>query len=333
MKITNLGFTEDNELKINVGSVHNIDRIGFENYLKLDNPYFLSCEFDSDGDFTLFYDFSEKTTVKKFLSKEIGRKDACEFLKSLADVMIEAENLNMDENCILMNANAMFYDEAEKRISVVYIPLIEGITPTKTLRLFLKEILINMLYKESDDMTWLGNIIRYISRNRKLSAVDFRNFVISQEEEKAVQAYETVSEEVKEISSEPIPAAAPVETASPVPQPEKSTLPVTPAKAEDEEVKGFLTRLNTKQGYQIMEGETTIGKSEDNTISIPDNRAISRKHAVVIKVGYAFMIKDCGSTNKTYVNGVALESGVEKDLNSGDRIHFGNEEFLFTIVE
>ncbi len=336
MKITNLGFTEDNELKINVGSVHNVDRTGFESFLKLDNPYFLSCEFDSDGDFTLYYDFGDKITLKKYLSKEIGAKDACELLKSLADVMVETERLNMDENCIMMNANAMFFDPFEKRISVAYLPLIEGITPAKTLRLFLKEILINMLYKELDDMTWLGNIIRYISRNRVLSAADFRDFVAAEEEKLNASAVLEQKEAVKEVSEakEAPLAAALQETAV---KPDASAAPTAPtaesAEESDEEVKGFLTRLSTNQGYQLKEGETTIGKAADNVISIPDNRAISRKHAVLTKVGYAFMIKDCGSTNHTYVNGAELVPGSDKDLNSGDRVHFGNEEFIFTIVE
>lgn len=330
MKITNLGLTEDNELKINVGSVHNVDRTGFESFLKLDNPYFLSCEFDSDGDFTLYYDFGSKITVKKYLSKEISAKEACAFLKALADVMIEAEKLNMDENCIMMNANAMFFDEAEQMISVVYVPLIEGITPAKTLRLFLKEILINMLYKENDDMAWLGNIIRYISRNRHISPADFRDFVTAEAAKLDAPAVAP--------APQPAPAVAPVAPAiqsAPVaaPQPAPVSKAAAPVIEDDDDVKGILTRLSSRQGYELPEGETTVGKSADNMISIPDNRAISRKHAILIKVGNAFMIKDCGSTNHTYVNGVELAAGQEKDLNSGDRVHFANEEFIFTTIE
>lgn len=60
---------------------------------------------------------------------------------------------------------------------------------------------------------------------------------------------------------------------------------------------------------------TTIGRNPTNEIFL-DDITVSRKHAEIIRVNKAYLIKDCGSLNGTYVDGkveneATLFDGVE----------------------
>lgn len=70
----------------------------------------------------------------------------------------------------------------------------------------------------------------------------------------------------------------------------------------------------------------SIGRASDCSIPIKD-RYLSRKHAEIIAVGNAWMLKDLGSANGTYLNGARVER--DETLRTGDRIRLGDTEIVF----
>jgi hypothetical protein len=75
-----------------------------------------------------------------------------------------------------------------------------------------------------------------------------------------------------------------------------------------------------------LEGiETTIGRSKDCDIQLPDPN-ISRKHAEVRQEGAAYWAIDLDSTNGMEVNGRRLKRA---KLRQGDRITLGSTELVF----
>ena len=65
---------------------------------------------------------------------------------------------------------------------------------------------------------------------------------------------------------------------------------------------------------------------------INHNVAVSRMHAEILLKDGAYYIKDLGSTNKTYVNGVALPPEREIALFHDDEIRLANEMFTFNLI-
>ena len=182
MSVSKINFNDSNEAYIVVEPISDIDREDFKTYLDLDSPSFLKCEFENGKAFTLYYGYGKRITLKQFLSHVVEKNEAINFLKSLTRAYIEAEGYGMNTNHILLGINSIFYNEESGQVSCVYVPVNEGVLPARPLRLFLKEMLVNIVYSEEDDMTWLGNTIRYISRNRQLSYQDFYEFLQTQEE-------------------------------------------------------------------------------------------------------------------------------------------------------
>ncbi len=73
----------------------------------------------------------------------------------------------------------------------------------------------------------------------------------------------------------------------------------------------------------------TIGRDSNSHLSIPD-RLLSRRHCTVEAVDGRYTLRDLGSSNGTYVNGMPVR---ERVLEHGDRIRAGDSVLLFLSAE
>jgi two-component system, cell cycle response regulator len=69
----------------------------------------------------------------------------------------------------------------------------------------------------------------------------------------------------------------------------------------------------------------TIGRSSESGLTIP-HASVSRHHCRILRDSRVFVLEDLGSTNKTFVNGIAIE---RTELADGDRIKLGDSVFKF----
>ncbi len=77
--------------------------------------------------------------------------------------------------------------------------------------------------------------------------------------------------------------------------------------------------------FEIDEKPVGLGRGLRNEIRVGDHEA-SRQHAVIQFVDGAFIVKDRGSANGTYVNGAAVRM---KELHDGDKVQLGGTVLLF----
>ena len=81
--------------------------------------------------------------------------------------------------------------------------------------------------------------------------------------------------------------------------------------------------------YPFLEDSITIGRNEDNTISI-ENLAVSGYHARIDKTGSDYILTDLQSTNGTFVNDKKV---VSHKLSHGDNVIIGKHVILFVGTE
>jgi len=80
-----------------------------------------------------------------------------------------------------------------------------------------------------------------------------------------------------------------------------------------------------------LNGETvSIGRASECTIPIKD-RYLSRKHAEILPVNGTWTLRDCGSANGTFLNGMRVDH--DRPLHNGDRIRLGDTEIVFETAE
>jgi pSer/pThr/pTyr-binding forkhead associated (FHA) protein len=103
-----------------------------------------------------------------------------------------------------------------------------------------------------------------------------------------------------------------IQTVSPVGQQLKSYGETKPA--------SYLMFNNKKVS---LVAKITIGREYDNDVVV-DNKLASRHHAMIQKIKDAYFIKDVGSTNGTFINGIRIPNDKYVKLNPGDKISIGN---------
>ncbi len=88
-------------------------------------------------------------------------------------------------------------------------------------------------------------------------------------------------------------------------------------------IKGFLS----ERKFPLLEAETTLGRSNANTIVLSD-KSVSRNHAKIVKKAEQFYIYDLESTNGVIINGEQVK---EAQLKNNDTVVIG--EFSFEFIE
>lgn len=81
--------------------------------------------------------------------------------------------------------------------------------------------------------------------------------------------------------------------------------------------------------YRLYEGNNSIGKAPENTITVTKDSTISSKHATILHKKGKFWIRDEMATNGTYLNNEELEIGQPYEMNDGDELKLGDTVFLF----
>ena len=87
----------------------------------------------------------------------------------------------------------------------------------------------------------------------------------------------------------------------------------------------FLRNLLTKKEYPISRIPFIIGRSQDCSMTIDDEK-ISRIHCTINRKTNTYILEDMGSTNGTLVNDHPILKWI---LKNGDLIGIGDETFLF----
>ncbi|HLJ47991.1 MAG TPA: sigma 54-interacting transcriptional regulator [Bryobacteraceae bacterium] len=77
--------------------------------------------------------------------------------------------------------------------------------------------------------------------------------------------------------------------------------------------------------FPLAGTETTLGRDPSNAISLLDN-SVSRHHCVIAREGAGYKLRDLGSRNSTFVNGVPIK---DRLLKSGDEIRVGSSVFIY----
>ncbi|HHV30105.1 FHA domain-containing protein [Acetivibrio mesophilus] len=100
----------------------------------------------------------------------------------------------------------------------------------------------------------------------------------------------------------------------------------------------YLKLINQREmlDFKVEENYTLrksviIGRNDKNDIVIKDP-FISGIHAYIMAEGESVRIKDMGSKNGTFVNGVRLNEGEIIPLKDGDNIKIGHVKFLFVSI-
>lgn len=91
----------------------------------------------------------------------------------------------------------------------------------------------------------------------------------------------------------------------------------------------------TEAGERIFPlGEAfRVGRSPDNDLSLSDDAAVSRQHALIRRTGSAYNLEDLGSQNGTFVvrGGSRIRATTLLELQPGDLIEIGSARLVYEL--
>src|SRR5688572_24324051 len=83
---------------------------------------------------------------------------------------------------------------------------------------------------------------------------------------------------------------------------------------------------NRGTSYPLQAGEVIVGRQSSSSIALSSSK-VSKQHCAIQVQGEDILLRDLGSSNGTFVNGVLTKA---KKLKLGDRISIG--EFVLEVV-
>lgn len=93
--------------------------------------------------------------------------------------------------------------------------------------------------------------------------------------------------------------------------------------------KYYIKRIKTDERIEISKKIFRIGKKQDICdYVIKDNLAVSRHHLDIILNDNKCYIRDHNSTNRTFINGVAIKPDCDVKVENSDEIRLGDEAFI-----
>ena len=98
---------------------------------------------------------------------------------------------------------------------------------------------------------------------------------------------------------------------------------------QQEERYPILERISTGESVTVRKNIFNIGKEKENDFTIINNKAVSRRHAVIERINGTYYLMDKGSTNHTYLNGEMMDAERSYELSDQDSIRIADEEFTF----
>lgn len=90
-----------------------------------------------------------------------------------------------------------------------------------------------------------------------------------------------------------------------------------------------LTSLSTGEIFDIDKPVYKIGKKKDCSLRLVENKTVSRTHAAILVKNGTCYIKDLGSTNGTFLEGMEIPKETEVEIKDGQSVMFADEEFIF----
>lgn len=77
--------------------------------------------------------------------------------------------------------------------------------------------------------------------------------------------------------------------------------------------------------YEFAVEKTSVGRGDHNTLTIQD-ASVSQSHCEILVYGTEVIVRDLGSSNGTFVNGVRLDKQQQRPLHNGQTVKFGSIE-------
>lgn len=191
-------------------------------------------EIEEEGKYGFQYNIAYKATLRKYLKQTMGKEEVLKLLSTIIEAYKLLKSTGVNEKYLYLNLDYIFVDFVTRDISFLCIPEDRKLDGNKSLREFLKDLLMSIAYKEEEDIYYIAKLVVYISNNCSIEVENFEELVLSLKEAKIRQSQPQVTMTSGTVTT-PTPAVAPVSAGAARPA---FTAPPMPHSVREETIQG-----------------------------------------------------------------------------------------------
>lgn len=129
-----------------------------------------------DQDLYMTYDITGLITVKEYLSGIVNRAKLFQVLESICAVLISSEEYLLELDSFVLHEQYIFLSPQTKKIALIVLPVRRA---ERRKDLFLKELFMNIRYDQTEDCSYVAELINLFSGAEEFSVYRFREQLIA----------------------------------------------------------------------------------------------------------------------------------------------------------
>ncbi len=299
-------------------------------------------------------------TLQERMQKPITKRD---FLFILEQIVVAIQKLNannMPLNNLIMYMQCVYINEITKEVQFLYIPTTTGQANLNVVQ-FIESIVYAVKPADEKDNEFVSRFI-YFFKSMGQFNIDKVELYVAKEDRSVVntikkqyagqsgfmtskpQHYYEHYEQKNNMADEERTGLLEAEEATGLLETSEEATGLLMEEESAAEETALLMENNASTHYptlyRVLTDETILinkpvyrlGKEKSYVdYFVTNNIAVSRSHADIITRGGKFFVKDLNSKNHTYINNQEVTPHYEIELQNGDRVKLGNEEFVFYV--
>lgn len=296
----------------------------------------------------LQFDISAYSTLEFYLSCILSREQFAELLLQCIEVFRRMQQVYLNYKNLVFDFDKIYMSLTDRTIHFIYLPLMNSKREAEIPKFF-RTLIRSATRSTYEQSTFLDACMNWMNQPGSFVISEFEGFIRN-------YSWGTTST-TPSFGVEPLPIQqGPVlQVYQPHPKEEWGVQTAGFTQGDtcqlDEQLQGgtvllavtaqpvlsahfYLVRSTTEEKVELTQFPFLVG-SEAGSVSycVSGNPTVSRRHAEFSEQGGECFITDLKSTNKTYVNDVALSPHTPQPLQNGDRIRMANENFTFVREE
>ncbi len=294
-----LSIKVKSQYQISEREAYAISKDGIDGLLSFDTEY-------NKSSFSFIYDMSKVISIEEFLLNPISREEFIDIIRQCVSLFKLLERRYISSRMALFSVKYVMVEAAQKKLWLICVP-VQGFDSQLPLRGLLSDICAKCTLSDGD-----GSIIEecadIVRHGVNMSMFDLEEFIRRVDAQKpSIERFDAKAAVQHEGVYDPLRRQQCAGSVKPV-----------------------ITRLSNGERIYIRCLPFTIGRTEGDYI-IPENPAISRRHAMIVFHNGGYYMRDLDSANHTYVGGKELGAGCEVPLIQGERLRLANEELQFNL--
>lgn len=157
-------------LTLEMISNNTIEGAASSSYIQIDDKFFIK------------YDITGLLPLCDYLKGTVSREQLLNVLGAVADAAIEAEDYMLDISSYVLKEDYVYIDPSTMKVFMIVLPVLRQ---DNSLETFLKELLMDVQYDQSEDCSYVAALLNLFSRSGTFALPAFKAQVIQFKKEKA----------------------------------------------------------------------------------------------------------------------------------------------------